>query len=241
MSTKWKVIIGVAIAIIVLGKISSCSCTSCSSNHWDDFEKAMQDGNMTEAQGYLSNMDATSQHDGALQLIKAYLSVDDPDKAINVYENITSNHVSRYDMQFNFNSEDGYEQKACKLLREYLMSHGSYDKAWNYYPLDYEDENYIGNAQCRYAWMSDAVSKMCGAGKQDEARRFVDDNIRWFVTYVDGNTDDSEAKTKSAYGSAIVRQRLYDQIDNVVGNDAGSDGNAAIDNGADNDVNSGQE
>mgnify|MGYP002515926851 CR=1 FL=1 len=240
MRTKWNVIIWVIVAYIVLSRISSCTFTACSSDKYDDFEKAMQEGNLTEAQGYLNKMNTSSQHNGALQLIKAYLSVDEPDKAINVYENITSDHVSRYEIQWSYKSPDDYEQKACKLLREYLISHAEYDKAWDYYPLDYDDENYIGNAQCRFAWLSDVVSKMRSAGKQDQARRFVDENIHWFVTYVDGCTSDDEAKTKSTFGSTVVRQKLYDQIDNVIAYEASNEENTNAATDVENDVNSNQ-
>ena len=52
-------------------------------------------------------------------------------------------------------------------------------------------------------------------GRQDDARNFIDDQLRWFVTNIDGETDDDTKELKVNYGSEVVRQKLYNQIDNV--------------------------
>ena len=193
----------------VFNGIRSC----CASNSYDKFEEAMEEGNLSEAKTILK--EGNIDNDAALQLIKAYLDTGNSDAAVDVYENITSNHTSRYEMQFTNLNNGEYEQKACKMFREYFMQHGQYQEAWNYYPLDYDDENYHGNAKCRFAWVSDAVSEMCKKGRQDDARNFIDDQLRWFVTNIDGETDDGIKELKVNYGSEVVRQKLYNQIDNV--------------------------
>ena len=210
---SWRGCLSVIAVLFIFGIISDAIHSCSSENSYDKFEKAMSEGNLSEAKTILRNGSVGSN--AALQLIKAYLDAGDADAAIDVYENITSNHVSRYDMQYTSLNHSEYEQKACKLLREYLMQHGQYEKAWNYYPLQYEDENYSGNAQSRYAGMTDVVSEMCKKGRQDDARSFVDDQLRWFVTYIDGETGEDSEKDKAAYGSEVVRQKLYNQIDNV--------------------------
>lgn len=210
---SWRGCLGIFVVLLIIGGISDAVGSHSSSNANDKFQEAMEKGNLTEAKTILRN--GSVGRNAALQLIKAYLDVGDADAAIDVYENITSNHVSRYDMQYTSLNHSEYEQKACKLLREYLMQHGQYEKAWNYYPLQYEDENYSGNAQSRFAWMSDVVSEMCKKGRQDDARSFVDDQLRWFVTYIDGETGEDSEKDKAVYGSEVVRQKLYNQIDNV--------------------------
>ena len=39
------------------------------------------------------------------------------------------------------------------------MENGEYEKALDYYPLDYENENYIGNAKSRYVYVSDVANQ----------------------------------------------------------------------------------
>ena len=198
----------VCLAAVCLMKLDSCSCSS----DYAGFRKAMAAGELTQAQSYLIDMGSGSNvEDCAIQLIEAYLKIDMPDKAISVYENITSWHKDRYNMQW---TGGEYERKACKLLREYLIAHGQYEKAWNYYPLEYEDENYRENAQAHFAYISDVVADMCSKGQQDDAAKFVENQIRWFVTYVDSDTYEDSENLKSSFGSDVVRQKLLNQIDN---------------------------
>lgn len=193
------------LAVVCLTALCACGGTG-------KFKEAMAEGELTEAQQCLIDMGKSgSAEDCALQLIKAYLKLDMPDKAINVYENITSWHQDRYNMQW---TGGEYEREACKLLREYLIAHGQYEQAWNYYPLDYEDENYLGNAQCRFGYISDVVADMCSRGKQEDAAKFVENQLRWFVAYVDSDTGEDTEQTKASFGSDVVRQKLLNQIDN---------------------------
>lgn len=177
-----------------------------------DFDKALAAGNLTEAAQCLREIDDRSElKSSALQLIKTYLSIDEPDKAIDVYENITSWHMSRDKMSI-YNAK--YENEACKLLREYLIQNGQYERAWNYYPLDYDDENYVGNARCRYVFLSDVVAAICAKGKQEDAQRFVESQLRWFVANVDSASDEYAEEEKKNFNSEAVREKLYAQIDN---------------------------
>lgn len=198
----------VGFAAVCLLTFGSCSCSS------DDgeFRKAMAAGELTEAQNYLIDMGSGGNAENcAMQLMEAYLKLDMPDKAINVYENITSWHEDRYNMQW---SNGTYERKACKLLREYLIAHGQYEKAWNYYPLEYSDEDYRGNAQVRFGYLSDVVADMCSKGQQEDAQKFVESQMRWFVTYIDSDTSEDDEGLKASFSSDAVRQKLLDQIDN---------------------------
>lgn len=208
---SWRGCLGIFVVLLIIGGISDAVDSCSSSNANDKFQEAMEKGNLTEAK-------AISQKNGLkysayLQLIKAYLDAGDANAAIDVYENITPNHEDRRSI----GSGGDYSSEACKLLREYLMKHGQYEKAWNYYPLNSwsSNENDPDNAQSRFAWMSDVVSEMCKKGRQDDARSFVDDQLRWFVTYIDGETGEGSDKDKAVYGSEVVRQKLYNQIDNV--------------------------
>lgn len=187
--------------------------TSCGNNSSKDFEKAMSDGDLQKAQEAVVDMSSQSKYDCALQLIKAWLSIDEADKAMNVYDNITKNHYSRSQMSWHHHGQD-YEEQACKLLREYLVAHGDYERAWNYYPLDLESESCPCNAQDHYAYISDVVSALCKKGNKEEARKFVEDQLQWFVTYVDPASDENWSDEKANFNSTEVRQRLYEQIDN---------------------------
>lgn len=187
--------------------------TSCGGSTSKDFDKALADGDLQKAQEVVANMSSQSKYDCALQLIKACLSIDETGKAMNVYDNITKNHYSRSQMSWRHHGQD-YERQACKLLREYLVAHGDYEHAWNYYPLDVDSETSPDNAQSHYAYISDVVSAICKKGDTEEARKFVDDQLRWFVTYVDPANDEDYSDEKTNFNSTLVRQRLYEQIDN---------------------------
>lgn len=186
----------------------------CGSNSVEKFHEAMAVGNLSEAQEYLAKIDDRRDcKTCALQLIQTYLEVDAPEKSIYVYEYITPWHKDRYDMKW---GNGDYEREVCKLLRSYLVKNGEYEKAQNYYPLEYEDENYIGNAQSHYMYVSDVVADLCDKGKQDEAYRFVEYQLRWFVANVDSDTSTLQSciDTKAAFNSTVVREKLLEQIDN---------------------------
>lgn len=147
------------------------------------------------------------------KLIQSYLEAGAISKAVYVYENITSWHADRSELDWNRN---WYEKDVCKLLREHLMRNGEYDKAFDYYPIRYSDENYIGNAPDRYTYISDVVAALCAKGKQEEARKFIEYQLRWFVVSVDSyvTNHESDIELKNMFGSNAVRTKLLEQIDN---------------------------
>lgn len=186
---------------------------SCGASNYEKFNEAMARGELLQAQGYLEKIDdRTECKNAALQLIRAYIEVDDINKAIHVYENITPWHKNRYKMKF---SNSDYEKTVCKLLRDYLVKHGEYERAWEYYPLEYEDENYFGNAQCRFAYISDVVVAMCAKSEHNEARVFMENQLRWFVTYIDSSSSKYAEDVKNNFSSAMVREKLLELINNA--------------------------
>lgn len=78
--------------------VATVLLASCGGNPSKDFDKAMADGDLQKAQEAVADMSSQSKYDCALQLIKAYLSIDEAEKALNVYDNITKNHYSRSKM-----------------------------------------------------------------------------------------------------------------------------------------------
>ena len=67
--------------------------TACHDGNIDKFKDKFAEGDLTEAQKYLTKISVhlDAEH-CALQLIKAYVEAGSVDKAINVYENITTWH-----------------------------------------------------------------------------------------------------------------------------------------------------
>lgn len=197
---------------LIVALLLAVCLAACVDKNVEKFREAMAAGNLSEAQASLTKIDDREDCKScALQLIQAYIDTDSPDKAINVYERITSWHKNCYDMKW---SDGEYERTVCKLLRDYLMKNGDYEKALNYYPMDSDDENSIHNAQCRYRYVSDVASAMCAKGKQDDARKFVESQLRWFMLNVDTSTSEYEVDTKTTYNSTVVREKLMEQIDN---------------------------
>lgn len=191
-----------------------CCMVSCDESYQEKFTEELNAGNLTAAQEFLIKIDDTGTTKRcAINLIKAYLDAGAISKAVNVYENITSWHADKSDLNWDRN---WYERDVCKLLREHLIRNGEYDKALDYYPIRYSDENYIGNAPDRYTYISDVVADLCAKGKQEEARKFIEYQLRWFVINVDSYVarDDADVEEKNMFGSNAVRTKLLEQIDN---------------------------
>ncbi len=197
---------------LIVALLLAVCLAACVDKNVEKFREAMAAGNLSEAQANLTKIDDRSDCENcALQLIQAYIDANDPDKAIHVYEHITSWHKNCFDLDW---KNGDYEKVVCKLLRSYLMKNGDYEKAFDYYPQRDENENDIDNAQCRYRYISDVAAAMCDKGKQDDARKFVETQLRWFMLNVDTSTSEYEVDTKTTYNSTVVREKLMEQIDN---------------------------
>ncbi len=199
------------VAVVLL----SVSFAACHDGNIDKFEEKLAEGNLTEAQEFLVKIsDHEDAEPCAFQLIKTYVEAGAVDKAIYVYEKITPWHKGRCAAKYEWKSKYTYD--VCQLLRTELMKKGEYEMVLNYYPMLEDNENYEGNAEDRFLYLSDVVDDMCNKGKQEEASKFVDKNLRWFVRNVDGMDDeyDWQIKLKRDYNSTAVREKLLEQIDN---------------------------
>lgn len=207
-----KTWIWIVLAILCIGALCDTAIGWKDKGLYGKFEKQFKAGNLTKAEQVLERFSDTREgRKAALQLIDTYLSVKQPDRAIHVYEHITHNHAGRHSLLYG----NSYEKAATKSLREYLIKHGDYERAWNYYPLNDSDENYYSNAECRLAYMVDVVNNLCLKGKHDEAMRFVNVQLGWFMAHVDSQTDVANNPHWESYTSENVRQKLYEQIQNV--------------------------
>ena len=133
------------------------------------------------------------------------------DAAIYLFNNKTS-HCSTYEMQYEtLHSNAGFTKKATKLLYNALIAAERWDEAWEYHPLEYDDPDYAGNANCYYQYIMDVINYYCKKGNKATARKFVKEHLVWFVSYVDNG---EWGHKYPDFQSAKVNQRLTKYINN---------------------------
>jgi hypothetical protein len=177
----WRHLYVFAIAIIIF---SACNAGSLN----EQFEEALKTGNLTEAELLLKEMsdDNDSQYYGGL-LIEEYISIDNLDRAIYVFEHITG-HCSMSDTQFTAlykNAE--YTKKYAKIIYYALLKNGRYDEAWEYHTRSFKDSDYPGNAPDYLSYMSDVIIEMRQKGKNTEAQQFINQKSIWFLKNVNNH------------------------------------------------------
>lgn len=144
--------------------LAGCLLGSCSSGQKKEkeFYEAIDNDNLSEAKSVLREMDGSEKYKCAEVLVEEYIDAGEVQEAVNVYERITPNHCSTYEMQYeSLHGHDGYETRVTKLLYQALIENGEFDKAWSYHPLDYQDENYPAtqsaiSATCLTCWSTSA-------------------------------------------------------------------------------------
>ena len=196
-----KIVLSVLLVLIFI------SCTSQA----EKFEAALYAGNLTEAETIHKDIEADyGRHVYAQMLIEEYLSIDELDKAIHVYERITPYHCSRYEMQWdNLYGLDGYEVAVTAKFRKALNKADRFEEAWEYYPLEYETETYAGNASSYFRYMSDVIVHLCSNDRKPEAQLFLNRHVNWFRT----NVDNGEwGKDYPQYSYASMKSELQDII-----------------------------
>lgn len=126
-------------------------------------------------------------------LIEEYIAIDDVKNAVYVFERITPNHCSTYDMQYSslYRTAD-YTKAVTAMLYEALIKNGEYEQAWKYHKLDYEDPTYHGNAVNYYSYMTDVLEALCKKEQIRDAQEFLDNHVSWFRKNIDNaNSGDS--------------------------------------------------
>lgn len=199
--------------VIILNGISSFQYE----RHKTLFTKCTSNGDTVKAKELLQQMDFSydSSYDCALELIELYLSQDDIDSAIFVYNKITKNHTDNHHVRYSYRchgSKGSYEPTAIKLLYNALLNADRMDEAWEYHELEYDNKDYRGNAECYLSYMNDVVNHYCKKGDKTAARKFVKEHLVWFVKNIDNSS-----YAKSEYPEFIsykVNQRLLQQIKN---------------------------
>lgn len=199
----WRHLYVFAIAIIIF---SACNAGSLK----EQFEEALKTGNLTEAELLLKEMsdDNDSQYYGGL-LIEEYISIDNLDRAIYVFEHITG-HCSMSDAQFTSlykNAE--YTKKYAKIIYDALLKNGRYDEAWEYHTRSFKDSDYPGNAPDYLSYMSDVIIEMRQKGKNTEAQQFIKQKSIWFLKNVNNH------KYGDTYPNSYRYENMCEELNNV--------------------------
>ena len=199
----WRHLYVFAIAIIML---SACNVESLN----EKFEEALKTGNLTEAELHLKKMndDNDSRHYGGL-LIEEYISIDNLDRAIYVFEHITG-HCSMFDAQFTAlykNAE--YTKKYAKIIYNALLKNGRYDEAWEYHTRSFKDSDYPGNAPDYLSYMSDVIIEMRQKGKHAEAQQFIKQKSIWFLKNVNNH------KYGDTYPNSYRYENMCEELNHV--------------------------
>lgn len=222
LKNKWK-LVAVVIALVFVGIsiitsfIEENRAAEKRETQKKNFAMHISNGDAESAKSILKEMD-TYFYDGALDLIKLYVSKGDVYNAIEVYEKLTPYHCSNSYMDsehFRHGSNKNYEIDATKLIRKELIKLGKFDLVWKYSEWEYDSENHTRNAKSYFQFMSDVIMSLCQANKKQEARKFVKDYYVWFVINVDSQkNDDSFIDEYKNYNSKTAQTKLLQIINN---------------------------
>lgn len=185
------IIIGIIVLSIFFGLIDACiGCCSDTYNSLfsthEEVIEAIDEGHLSKAKNLLPDAKESELYRCALLLIEEYIAIDDVKNAVYVFERITPNHCSTYDMQFeSLYRTANYTKSATSMLYDALIKNGDYEQAWKYHKLNYDDPEYPGNAANYYSYMVDVLEALCKKGQVREAQEFLNEHISWFRKNVD--------------------------------------------------------
>ena len=189
------IIIGLIVISVILGLIEACvdgiskMYASITSTH-EEVAEAIDKGNLSEAKKLLPDVMEKERYRYALLLIEEYVAIEDVDNAVSIFERITPEHCSMYEMQYESLYKTGsYTKKAVSMIYPALIKKGEYEKAWKYHELEYEDSHYAGNAPCYYNYLLDVMDHLCEQGKISDAEDFLNENAVWFRQNVDRSSN----------------------------------------------------
>ena len=162
-----KLFIGFIVLIVTLNLMEACVdlCSDAYRSFFSTHEEvleAIDKGELSKAKELLPDAKESELYRCAQLLIEEYIAIDDVKNAVYVFERITPNHCSTYDMQYSslYRTAD-YTKAVTAMLYEALIKNGEYEQAWKYHKLDYEDPTYHGNAVNYYSYMTDVLEALC--------------------------------------------------------------------------------
>jgi len=197
---------------LIVCTVAVCLLTACGSSSSEKCEKALNEGNLKEAESHLKEIidSEICHHYGGL-LIDEYIAIGNLDRAMYVFENITE-HCSMYDMQWNHKTHAAYTRTYSKKIYNALLKEGRYDEAWSYHARSYDSEDYPGNAPDFFAYMSDVIIAMCSSGQSAQAQQFIKQKSVWFLKNVDNH---EWGKDYPNYRYDIMRSELNKVYNNA--------------------------
>lgn len=200
-------ILAVSAALSACGKIQKTKAP----DEREQFNQAIKEGRLSDAETLLKDGKiSVGFYDCCTDLIDEYLEIENLDKAIYVFDNISSNRCSVYDMKYSFNSTSEYVQRNSKKIYKQLIKDERFDEAWEYHPLSYETQDYPGNAPDYFSYMTDVIVHLCTANRKTEAQRFVTTHIHWFTKNVDQH---EWGKDYPQYKRSLMQIELQSVID----------------------------
>ena len=208
--TKY-IIIGLIAISIIIGLVEACvdgisnMYASITSTH-EEVAEAIEKGNLSEAKKLLPDVMEKERYRYALLLIEEYVVIEDIENAVSVFERITPEHCSMYEMKYESLYQTAkYTKEAVSMIYPALIKKGEYEKAWKYHELEYEDPFYAGNAPCYYKYLLDVMDHLCEQGKTSDAEEFINKHATWFRQYVDRS---SYAENYQQYSYQNIKTRL---------------------------------
>lgn len=208
------IIIGLIVLGVIFGLVDACWSgvqnlyNSAFSTH-ERVLDAIDEGNLSKAKKLLPDAKESELYRCAQLLIEEYIAIDDVKNAIYVFERITPNHCSTYEMKYSYYTAN-YTKAVTTMLYDALIKNGEYEQAWKYHKLDYDDPLYPGNAVNYYSYMVDVLEALCKKGEIKDAQDFLNEHVSWFRK----NVDDAEFGDKyQEYSYDRVKTKLKLVID----------------------------
>ena len=206
-----KVIIGIIVLSLVYGLLDAC-CSGVK-NMYDSFVstheevlEAIDKGDLGRAKNLLTDVKEGKKYQCALLLIEEYIGIEDVDNAVYVFERITPEHCSMYEIKYeSLYKTAKYTKEAVAMIYPALIKKGEYQKAWKYHALEYEDSFYAGNALCYYNYLLDVMDHLCEQGKISDAEEFLNEHAVWFRQNVDRS---SHAENYQQYSYRNMKTKL---------------------------------
>ena len=205
------IIIGLIAISIIIGLVEACidgisnMYASLTSTH-EEVAEAIDKGNFSEAKKLLPDAMEKERYRYALLLIEEYVAIEDINNAVSVFERITPEHCSMYEMKYESLYQTAkYTKEAVSIIYPALIKKGEYEKAWKYHELEYEDPFYAGNAPCYYKYLLDVMDHLCEQGKISDAEEFINEHVTWFRQNVDRT---SHAENYHQYSYQNIKKRL---------------------------------
>lgn len=197
---------------LVLAVIISTALTlvACGPSPREQFDVAVAEGRLSDALKVLPEIDRDNgRYFCCTTLIDEYLAIGDIDKAIYVFDRVSS-HCSVYQMQYeNLYSTSKYTKQNSQKIYKKLIAADRFDEAWAYHPLSYNGEDYPGNAPDYFAFMVDVISHLCANNRKAEAQTFITTHIHWFTKNVDNH---QWGKDYPQYYKSIMHGQLLDVL-----------------------------